>query len=122
MSVNQERTCEECGGLLHGRMGKRFCSDYCRNTHNNRLNSDVTLHIRNINNSLRRNRRILQLLNPAGRTRVHKEKLAARGFDFRLHTSVATKEGVTYYYCYEQGYLPMEKDYYLLIRKDWNNP
>jgi hypothetical protein len=123
MLSSNERTCEECGGLVKGRLGKRFCSDYCRNTHNNRLNSDVTLHIRNTNNTLRRNRRILMALNPAGKTRVTKEKLLLHGFDFALHTGqYTTKDGATYFYCYEQGYLPLEKDYFLLVRKDLKSP
>ena len=119
MLSNNERICEECGHLVKGRLGKRFCSDYCRNTHNNRLNSDVTLYIRNTNNTLRRNRRILIELNPEGKTRVTKERLVSRGFDFGLHTShYTTKDGAIYFYCYEQGYLPLEKDIYLLVRKD----
>jgi hypothetical protein len=119
MLSSNERICEECGNLVKGRLGKRFCSDYCRNTHNNRLNSDVTLHIRNTNNTLRRNRRILIALNPQGNTRVAKERLLSLGFDFGLHTGHhTTKDGATYFYCYEQGYLPLDKDCYLLVRKD----
>jgi hypothetical protein len=113
-----EKKCEECGGLIMGRIDKRFCSDQCRNTFNNRLNSDVTNYIRNTNHALRKNRRILLELNPEGKAKVSRSKLAARGFDFAHFTSTyTTKEGATYVYCYEQGYLALEKDYYLLILK-----
>lgn len=118
MSLKQEKSCEECGSVIIGRIDKRFCSDHCRNSFNNRLNSDVTNYIRNINNALRKNRRILIELNPEGKTRLSRDKLLSKGFDFSCCTSTyATKEGARYFYCYEQGYLPIEKDYYLLVVK-----
>jgi hypothetical protein len=45
-------------------------------------------------------------------------RLKMKGFDFNYFTSVyQTKEGAQYYYCYDQGYLPMEKDLFLLVVK-----
>ncbi len=49
---------------------------------------------------------------------VSREKLMRKGFDFGYFTSTyKTKDGAIYYYCYEQGYLPIEKEYYLLVVK-----
>ena len=54
----------------------------CRNNYNNRLNSEVTNYVRNINNILRKNRRILAELTPAeGKITLHKEKLINKGFN-----------------------------------------
>lgn len=118
MLMKQEKNCEECGTPIIGRIDKRFCSDQCRNTFNNRQNSDVTNYIRNINNALRKNRRILMELNPEGKIKLSREKLLVKGFDFTYYTSTyTTKDGSQYFYCYEQGYLPIEKDYYLLVVK-----
>lgn len=118
MPLSHEKRCGECGTLIIGRIDKRFCSDQCRNTFNNRLNSDVTSYVRNTNNALRKNRRILMALNPEGKIKISREKLLAKGFDFTHFTSTyTTKEGSHYFYCYEQGYLPMEKDYFLLVVK-----
>jgi hypothetical protein len=118
MSLKQEKSCEECGAVIMGRTDKRFCSDQCRNSFNNRLNSDVTNYVRNINNVLRKNRRILKELNPQGKVKMTRDKLLAKGFDFAHHTSTyTTQEGSQYFFCYEQGYLPMEKGYYLLVVK-----
>jgi hypothetical protein len=118
MSLKQEKSCEECGRVIIGRIDKRFCSDQCRNAFNNRLNSDVTNYIRRINNALRKNRRILMELNPEGKTKLSRDKLLAKGFDFSCCTSTyMTKDGSQYFYCYEQGYLPIERDYYLLVVK-----
>ena len=121
MPKTEEKVCLECGEKIKGRADKKFCSDQCRSAYNNKLNSDETSYMRNVNNILRKNRRILLDLNPDGKNRVSREKLRTKGFDFNYFTSTyTTKEGAQYYYCYEQGYLPIEKDYCLLvIKKDF---
>ena len=65
-----EKLCPECGDKIIGRADKKFCSDSCRNTYNNALNKDSKNLIRNINNSLRKNYRILESLNPEGKTKT----------------------------------------------------
>ncbi len=113
-----DRACEECGAPLRGRVDKRFCSDQCRSTHNNRRNCEPNRYVREINTVLRRNRRILDSLNPGGKVKVAAARLKERGFDFRYHTAVGhVREGGTCYYCYDQGYVPLEKNYYLLVMK-----
>ena len=118
MPSPQERSCIECASPFKGRIDKKFCSDPCRIAFNNRLNSDDINDVRSINNILRKNRRILMDLNPTGKNKVSHEKLKSKGFNFSYFTSTyKTKEGAQYCYCYEQGYLPIEKDYYLLVIK-----
>ncbi|WP_315824342.1 hypothetical protein [Paraflavitalea speifideaquila] len=56
----EPRNCPACGKPVKGRADKRFCDDYCRNNYNNQLNSDSVNYVRNVNNILRRNRRILE--------------------------------------------------------------
>lgn len=114
----EDRNCKECSQRLSGRRDQRFCSDYCRNTYNNRLNEDSTKYIRRINNILRKNRRILSELNPEGKKTVDGITLAEEGFNFHYYTNgYTTKTGSTYYFCYEQGYLKMENDKYMLVLK-----
>ena len=114
-----EKRCMECGTPYKGRPDKKFCTDQCRTSYNNRLNSDEVNYIRNINNILRRNRRILRTLNPRGTSKVSKEILSASGFDFNYVTSVCTtRDGKQYCYCYEQGYVRLGKTWYLLVSKD----
>ena len=118
MSVKEGKCCEECGTPMAGRTDKRFCSDQCRNAFNNRQNSDATNYIRNINYILRKNRRILLELNPSGKVRLSRDKLLVKGFNFSYFTSIyTTQEGAQYIYCYDQGYLAMDKGYYLLVVK-----
>ena len=57
------RECLECGDQLKGRIDKKFCSDYCRNSYNNKVNKDSKNLIRNMNNRLRKNYKILSDLN-----------------------------------------------------------
>jgi len=118
MTIPVEKKCLECGEKIVGRADKKFCSDQCRISYNNRLNSDETNYVRNVNNILRKNRRILIELNTSGKSRISRDRLAEKGFDFTYYTSTyTTKEGSQYFYCYEQGYLPVDKNFYLLVVK-----
>lgn len=115
----ENRTCLECGEALKGRSDKKFCSDYCRNSYNNRVNRDSKNLIRNVNNRLRKNYRILSELNSSGKTKVTRSRLLEKNFDLSLFTSIyTTKSGNVYFYVYDQGYLELENDFFLLIRKD----
>lgn len=110
-------TCQECGKNLMGRIDKKFCSDTCRNTYNNRINSDATSLIRNTNNQLRKNRRILEMLCPDEKAKTTKSFLVGKGFDFNLITHLrTTQKGSVYYFVYDFGYLALENDYYLIVK------
>ena len=114
-----ERQCPECGEKIVGRIDKKFCSDYCRNSHNNNLNKDSRNLMRNINNKLRKNYRILEELNPSDKSKSTKTRLLAKGFNFDYFTNIyTTKAGTVYYFVYDQGYLPLEGDYYALVKKN----
>ena len=113
------RTCLECNEKVTGRIDKKFCSDYCRNSYNNKVNKDSKNLIRNINNRLKKNYKIVSDLNVSGKTKVSRTKLYDKGFDFNFFTSIyKTKTGNTYYYIYDQGYLALENELFLLIKKD----
>ena len=113
-----ERNCPECGEKIVGRIDKKFCSDYCRNAYNNNLNKDSRNLMRNINNQLRKNYRILEELNPKDKTRSSKTKLLAKGFNFDYITNIyTTKTCNVYYFIYDQGYLPLEGGDYALVRR-----
>ena len=113
------RKCLECEAPLKGRIDKKFCTDYCRNAYNNKVNKDSKNLIRNINNRLRKNYKILSELNTTGKTKVTRTKLYNKGFDFNFFTSIyTTKTGNTYYYIYDEGYLALESEMFLLIKRD----
>ena len=113
------KKCLECGEKLIGRSDKKFCGDYCRNAYNNNINKDSKNLIRNINNRLRKNWRVLESLNPNQKTKTTRTKLVQMGFDFNFFTSTyTTKAGKIYYFVYDQGYLPLEDEYYALVKRE----
>ena len=114
-----DKTCLECGEKIVGREDKKFCSDGCRNAYNNKINKDSTNFMRNVNNKLRKNYRILSALNVDGKGKATKSKLLSKGFDFEFFTNILeTKTGNTYFFVYDQGYRLLDDDYYLLVKKE----
>ncbi|MEJ0106191.1 MAG: hypothetical protein WDO19_28150 [Bacteroidota bacterium] len=118
--LNNTRTCLNCDKPLKGRNDKKFCDDFCRNNYNNQLRSIINNQVKDINSTLAKNRRILKSLLPETEKTItiNKEKLQRLEFNFKYitHTYV-TQTGKTYYYCYDHGYLPLENDWYLIVRK-----
>ncbi len=113
------KNCLECNEKIVGREDKKFCSDGCRNSYNNKINKDSTNYMRNVNNKLRKNYRILSELNTDGKSKTTKSKLLSKGFDFEFFTSMyVTKTENTYYFLYDQGYRILEDEYYMLVKKD----
>ena len=86
----EKRTCPECGETIKGRVDKKFCSDMCRNSFNNKINSDTNNYVRNINNFLRKNRRILEENLKGDTTKIAKQKLIDKGFNFSFYTNTIT--------------------------------
>lgn len=120
--IPASKNCLSCGDPLRGRIDKKFCDDHCRNHFNNQQKTRLTHnpHVRNINNQLLRNRKILETLLPPGKQtiRANRERLQEEGFHFKYITHSQThKGGKTYYYCYDYGYLALENDLFLLVRK-----
>lgn len=114
----ETRLCAECNQKLSGRKDQKFCSDYCRNGFNNRLNEDQNKYVRRINGILRKNRRILASLNPDGKITVDGIRMAEEGFNFHYFTNIyTTKKGTQYFFCYDYGYLKTENDQYFLVQK-----
>ncbi|WP_350284446.1 hypothetical protein [uncultured Croceitalea sp.] len=114
------KKCLECATEFKGRIDKKFCTDYCRNAYNNKLNKDSKNLVRNINNRLRKNYRILDGFQlKEGKTRTTKTRLLDKGFDFEYITNLyTTKKGSTYYFVYDLGYLPLDNDYYMIVKRE----
>ena len=94
--------CHECKTALVGRADKKYCSDYCRSAYHNKHNADSNNFMRNINNILRKNRRILMSFDPSEKSKkVDKVDLLDEGFKFSYYTNeYVTKAGKTYKFCY----------------------
>ena len=120
LTATDKKECLACGKILHGRADKKFCNDYCRNAHNNNLKSASSAVVRNINNVLLKNRRILEnVLGEEEMQKASKEKLLQQGFQFKHLTHTYTnKKGNIYSFCYEYGYLPLEHDWFLVVKRN----
>ncbi len=121
MTIKSEpRLCLSCNKPVKGRTDKKFCDDYCRNNYNNQLKSTSSNLVRNVNNALAKNRRILEGLftQREEMARITKEKLLEKGFQFKYITHLYTnKKGNTYFFCYDLGYLPLDNDWYLVVKR-----
>lgn len=107
----EKKFCPECGFKIIGRKDKKFCSDQCRNTFNNRLNRDANKHIRRINFILRKNRRILEDVATGRGSQIQTKAMREKGFDFNYYTHIITDTaGKTCFFCYDIGYCFGEND------------
>jgi hypothetical protein len=116
----EPKLCLNCHKAVRGRTDKKFCDDSCRNNFNNQLKSHTTNLVRNINNALGKNRRILENLFITGEemAKTTRNKLLQKGFQFKYITHTYTnKKGNIYFFCYDVGYLPLESDWYLLVKQ-----
>lgn len=124
MSNNQneltmDKLCLDCGKALKGRADKKFCDDQCRNNHNNKLNAEENFLIRKINKIIYKNRNLLKQMNPDGKIKIKKALLSKHGFDFDYYTHhYTTNNGNTYTFCYEHGYLLLENDEVLIVKRE----
>ena len=121
LQEKETKTCLFCKKPVKGRSDKKFCDDYCRAAYNNDLKSASNNYIRNVNNALGKNRRILESLLPEGEAtaKANQDKLLQLGFQFKYLTHIyTTKTDKTYFYCYEYGYLPLENNWYLIVKRN----
>ncbi len=113
----EKRLCPVCNDPIIGRVDKKFCSDQCRNTFNNERYSSDNVLVQKVNRVLKKNYSLLTNLNKSGKTKVKRSKLLQEGFDFSYFTGLyETQKGGRYYLCYDQGYLALDDDMYLLIK------
>lgn len=118
MPMNEGRLCLDCHQPLVGRADKKFCDDACRSNYNNRLIAEQTVYVRAVNATLKKNRKILEKLNPDGKIKVKRKTLLREGFSFDYFTGIyETGKGSQYRFCYEYGYLLLDNDDVLLVKR-----
>ena len=111
--------CLDCGSPLRGRADKKFCDDQCRSNFNNRMKAGIYSSMRPVNSILRKNHAILSKLCPENKFTIKKDDLLKSGFNLDYHTHLyQTQNGNTYYFCYELGYMKIENEKFLIVRKN----
>ncbi len=116
--MSEKRKCLACDNELFGRIDKKFCSDYCRTHHYNKNNLSNRSYMREVNSILKKNLKILEGLNPQGKTTVSEKKLLENGFRLNYFTNLyTTKKGITYFFCYDQGFIKLANGSYTIFKK-----
>jgi len=119
------KACLACRKTIKGRTDKKFCDDFCRNNYNNHLKSSDNNYVRNINNVLRKNRRIIATLLEGvkeGNVKAPKDRLTVYGFVFKYYThTYKNQKGGIYYFCYDYGYMDLGDNSYLLVKRKENH-
>lgn len=114
----EKKLCLNCSLPVAGRTDKKFCDDACRSTYHAKFSSTEPDYVKQINLRLKRNRKILLALNPDGKAKVNRKEMLAQGFDFQCFTGIyRTEKNACYYFCYEMGYLLLEHEHVLLVKK-----
>jgi hypothetical protein len=113
--------CLNCGEELKGRVGKVFCTPYCRSNYHyqNNKEKEASLFV-TIDKQLRQNRRLLKNYNKAGKAVVRKDDLLKEGFNPKYFTHYwKNQKGDVYLFCYEYGFLEKkegDKVKYVLVQ------
>lgn len=118
MEKQNVAVCQVCSREVAGRIDKKYCSDQCRAQLNNRKKkADVgEKMILDINRVLRKNRSILKVSSPLGKTTTRQEYLKLQGFNFNHFThQYKTHKGNTYHFCYDFGYLLLPEEKVLIV-------
>jgi hypothetical protein len=105
--------------LGEGRPDKKFCGDGCRNVYNNWIKKKELGEIKNIDQSLKRNRRILKkLLGNADDVIATEKKLLREGFnfDFSTHVIISKKKSNTFIFSYNYGYHDLGNGKYKIVK------
>lgn len=115
----QPNCCQECGEVVLGRVDKKFCSDNCRSSYNNKRRIINQTNVKKVNMILVRNRSILYELSTRFKedTLVTTFQLKMMGFDFAFFTHQTTdRRGKTMFYCYDFGYQPLQGNKLKIIK------
>lgn len=98
-----KKTCLFCAETLNvGRADKKYCNDYCRNSHHNETISREEKEIRPIFNALRKNRKTLLMLREVPNLTM--KELYKMGFNFDFATHSRRTEAGEETYCFDVGY------------------
>lgn len=110
--MTENITCLNCQKTISGRIGKKYCDDYCKSNYNYEKNKtkDQTF-FKSIDLQLKKNRRILKEYNKAGKATVREEILLEEGFNPKFFTHFwKNQQGKAYLFCYEYGYMKITEN------------
>ena len=103
--------CPVCGAVIKGRSDKKFCSVKCKSIEQYENRQKTEAFYLKIDRQLKMNRKLLKRYNKSGYTTVRTAILRSEGFNPNFFTHYwKTKKGDLYLFCYDYGFLQLEKD------------
>jgi len=119
--MNLERDCLWCGEGLKGRADKIYCDSQCKAAFHYELRKEKEdSFFKQVDDQLKRNRRLLSHFNKAGKATIRAEQFLKLGFDPNFFTHYwKNKKGDVYLFCYEYGFLKRNergKEKYVLVK------
>lgn len=100
------KICPVCKGAVQGRADRVYCSSQCKSAKQYEIKTSTETFYKEVDKSLKTNRKILKQYNKGGFSTVRKEELLAVGFNPKFFTHYwKNKEGQVYLFCYEYGFL-----------------
>ncbi|SIT06299.1 hypothetical protein [Belliella pelovolcani] len=117
--IIEKRYCKKCNEPIYGRSDKVFCDDGCRNAYNNIHRKETNDCVVKIYKQLRLNRKILEKIytGGVGNVRVPRNKMLKLGYNFLYLTNFQVDyKGDQYEYCFDYGYLVLDKDWVLVVK------
>jgi hypothetical protein len=112
------KKCLMCDKQIRGRVDKKFCNDYCRNAYNNQLKSPINNRVRNTNNLLGKNRRILESVIEKNKViKIKKEVLLQMGYCFKYNTHFyQTKKSLVIGFCYDYCIFSLNEEWSIVMK------
>ena len=113
--------CLHCSEQIEGRIDKLFCTPYCKSAHHYQKKkfAGKTM-FKTIDDTLKRNRKLLAHYNTAGKAVIRKDELLKAGFNPKFFTHYwKNSSGDIYLFCYEYGFLERKensKSKYVLVQ------
>ncbi|MEN9640291.1 MAG: hypothetical protein RLZZ262_2160 [Bacteroidota bacterium] len=117
-SVAAGKCCLQCKSPIHGRSDKKFCNDSCRSGFNNIKYADYNSHVKKVNQRLKNNYKVLQLLLKDEHARwVSEAALVAAGFQFQFYTHVHLHpDGALFKMVYTICYTAQDRSMYYIAK------
>ena len=103
--MKEIKNCLACEKQLKGgRIDRKYCDAQCRASYHNSQRQEKEQSVRKINDILKKNWKILTMLNPTGHSTIRKSFLEEHGYNFNYFTNVfRATSGRIYYFCYNVG-------------------
>lgn len=98
------KPCLQCGNILFGRVDKKFCNDHCRNTYNNNQNRMNFKNIRETNNILIKNHKLLREFLAQEEYSIELKILDAKGFKIEYITGIEKIDDEEFFLVYDIKY------------------